>query len=331
MLMLDKHKIPNIIKIAIRFILPLVIVLVGFSSSISSVSSYTLPLNSNYSEISKKATAINANRSPAINSVFTFLESNKPATKQNLQESFEKTTNDFVGKMNGKQYVNQDFLIQSIKFILVDLSLVWNAVFWLLLLLVLYDSFHYSAGKNAFVNKLISTLFKVIRNTAVLALCLFGLVVLLYSILGQNIIFNRLYKSSELSEYFIWVILSLLQSLLSPAFYIVAVLFSMWLILFILRYFRVFENNDVQNVLINKFIHKRGYKEKPQTIRQKIMELRKVQQYNDKYNSNYNNFTKFSTNLPTNKDFAFDYLSIEESNHKSRLATIINVREGDNL
>jgi hypothetical protein len=122
-----------------------------------------------------------------------------------------------------------------------------------------------------------------------------------------------------------------LQALITPVLFIILIIFGFWLVLFVLRYFRIFENNSVQNVLINSFINKRGYSAKPQTIRQKIMELRKVQQYNIKYNSNYNNFTKYNTNLPTNKDFAFDYLSIEESNNKSKLATIINTHEGDNL
>jgi hypothetical protein len=329
--MLDKHKIPNIIKIAIRFVLPLVIVLVGLGTSIGSSSSYVSSLNSSFSEISKKTAAVNGGKASAVNSVFTFLESSKPASKQNLQESFEKTTSYFVDQIQGKKPIVQDFLIQLIKLILVDLNLFWNVTFWLLLGLVIYDSFHYSAGKNAFVNKLISNLFKIIRNTIAFVVADFAFVALAYYLLGQNIIFTRLYKSSELSEYFIWPLMAVLQSLLAPVFYIIVALFALWLVLFILRYFRVFEDNAIQNVLINKFIHKRSYSAKPQTIRQKIMELRKVQQYNSKYNSNYNNFTKFSTSLPTNKDFAFDYLSIEESSYKSKLATIINVHEGDKL
>lgn len=327
--MLNKHKIPIIIKIAIRFILPAVIILVGVSNVIALPSTYNSPLNSAYSEISKKATAINGNKAPVINSVFTFLESAKIASKANLEGSFETSVNGFTDQMDGKIAATTD--IQILKLFFVNLNWLWKIAFWLLLLLIIYDSFYYSAGKNAFVNKLISNLFKIVRNTVFTAIGIFGFFALLYYGLGQNVIFTRLYKSSELSGYLIYPIFGVLQSLFALVVYILVILFGIWLTLFVLRYFRVFENNSMQNILINRFIHKRGYSTKPQTIRQKIMELRKVQQYNSKYNSNYNNFTKYNTSLPTNKDFAFDYLSIEESNNKSKLATIIAHHKGDEI
>jgi hypothetical protein len=327
--MLNKHKIPILIKNAIRFVLPVVIILLGVGSVISSPSTYISPLNSACSEISKKATAINGGKAPIINSIFTFLESTKTASKASLQESFETSINSFTDQMQSKKTASTD--IQIIKLVFVNLNWAYNFLFWLLLLLVIYDSFYYSVGKNAFVNKLISNLFKIVRNTVFTAIGIFGFFALLYYGLGQNVIFTRLYKSSELSGYLIYPIFGVLQSLFALVVYILVILFGIWLTLFVLRYFRVFENNSMQNILINRFIHKRGYSTKPQTIRQKIMELRKVQQYNSKYNSNYNNFTKYNTSLPTNKDFAFDYLSIEESNNKSKLATIIAHHKGDKI
>jgi hypothetical protein len=95
-----------------------------------------------------------------------------------------------------------------------------------------------------------------------------------------------------------------------------------WAVIFVLKYFRVFKNHEVENIFINQYINKREYKSKPKTIRQKIEDIKKIQEYNKTYNSNYNNFTKYSTNLPTNKDFTFDYLEIQEYNNKNRLATL---------
>jgi ABC-type multidrug transport system fused ATPase/permease subunit len=106
------------------------------------------------------------------------------------------------------------------------------------------------------------------------------------------------------------------------SFEIVFITLLIWFVIFILKYFRVFKNHELQNVFINQYINKRGYKSKTKTVRQKIEDIKKIQKYNQTYNSNYNNFTKFSTNLPTNKDFTFDYLEIQEYNKKNRLATL---------
>lgn len=106
------------------------------------------------------------------------------------------------------------------------------------------------------------------------------------------------------------------------AFEIISVTFLIWATIFVLRYFRVFKNHELQNIFINQYINKRGYKSKPKTARQKIEDIKKIQKYNQTFNSNYNNFTKFSTNLPTNQDFTFDYLEIQEYNSKNRLATM---------
>ena len=103
---------------------------------------------------------------------------------------------------------------------------------------------------------------------------------------------------------------------------IIFVTLLIWATFFVLRYFRVFKNHELQNVFINQYINKRGYKSKPKTVRQKIEDIKKIQKYNQTYNSNYNNFTKFSTNLPTNQDFTFDYLEIQEYNSKNRLAPL---------
>jgi hypothetical protein len=100
--------------------------------------------------------------------------------------------------------------------------------------------------------------------------------------------------------------------------------FLIWFTYFILKYFRVFQNHELQNVFINQYILKREYQPQPKTVRQKIKDLQKQREYNKTYNSNYNNFTKYSTNLPTNKDFTFDYLEIQESNNKNRLEVYKN-------
>jgi ABC-type multidrug transport system fused ATPase/permease subunit len=95
-----------------------------------------------------------------------------------------------------------------------------------------------------------------------------------------------------------------------------------WFVYFILRYFRVLKNHELQNVFINQYILKRSYKPKLKTSRQKIEDIKKIQKYNQEYNSNFNNFTKYNTNLSTNNDFTFDYLEIKQYNNKNRLATI---------
>jgi hypothetical protein len=130
-----------------------------------------------------------------------------------------------------------------------------------------------------------------------------------------------------------------IQRLVVPGLLVVAVIFILyfnlqrttevitialliWAIHFMVRYFRVFKNHELQNVFINQHINKRGYKSKPKSVRQKIEDIKKIQKYNKTYNSNYNNFTNYSTNLPTNKDFTFDYLEIQEYNNKNRLAKL---------
>jgi hypothetical protein len=103
---------------------------------------------------------------------------------------------------------------------------------------------------------------------------------------------------------------------------IIFITLLIWFVIFVLKYFRVFKNHELQNVFINQYINKRSYKSKIKTVRQKIEDIKKIQKYNQIYNSNYNNFTKYSTNLPTNKDFTFDYLEIQEYNNKNSLATL---------
>ena len=100
------------------------------------------------------------------------------------------------------------------------------------------------------------------------------------------------------------------------------IILSIWFVYFIISYFRVFKNHELQNVFINQYILKRSYIQKPKTPRQKIEAIKKIQKYNQDYNSNFNNFTKYSTNLSTNKDFNFDYLGIKQFNNKNRLAIL---------
>jgi hypothetical protein len=204
------------------------------------------------------------------------------------------------------------------KFIISNLLEFNVANFRLIAVFILYfsifvfaiDTICFGRKKNPLVNRLISNLRIVCFHSMI------GSFLLIFS----DLIFNNQYYLNDSKNIF-WVGLGNYSTLFEAVFGIITAIFIFWLSLFILRYFRVFSNNNLQNVLINKFIHNRGYKPKVKTVRQKIEDVKKIHAYNKTYNSNFNNFTKYDVNVATNKDFTFDYLEIQEYNNKTKLAS----------
>ena len=68
---------------------------------------------------------------------------------------------------------------------------------------------------------------------------------------------------------------------------IIFVTLLIWATFFVLRYFRVFKNHELQNVFINQYINKRGYKFKPKTVRQKIEDIKKIDRKSTRLNSSH--------------------------------------------
>lgn len=204
-----------------------------------------------------------------------------------------------------------------------DLGLVWWILFFMSLMLFIIDSMCFGEKTNAIIDRLVGNLGKVTLNSTLVTMSLiFADFLISQNLNMQSWFINVNLGNLKTKQNLFWILVEAYQVAFTPIFVMILLCFCAWILCFLLRYFRVFANHKVQNVLINSFIYKRSYKPKSKTIRQKIDNIKKIQEYNKTYNSNYNNFTKYSTNLPTNKDFTFDYLEIQEYNNKNRLASL---------
>ena len=245
--------------------------------------------------------------------------------KNNLQKLTEATVRyilPFLIVLNGlgsSNIIKTSFL----KTFVIDFGWGLKVLFLMGLIILVIDTILFGEKVNSIINRLVSNLGKLIVNAFIAIVILISIDLTLSQIFNlQSFLFTIDSKLLKPKQNVFWFFADSYQSVFAPVLIIISVFMGFWLVSFLLRYFRVFNNHGLQNVLIKSFIDKRGYKPKLKTVRQKIEEVKKIQAYNKEYNSNYNNFTKYDTNLPTNRDFTFDYLEIQGYNSKTGLAAL---------
>jgi hypothetical protein len=322
--MKNKNKFQLITEFITRFVLPVTIIFTGLGIAVTNPNSY---ISSNqtsgfYSQFTSILQAKQLSKT-TLSSVFANSNSKDIATKENVAVHYEIQVLNFIKWLKGEISTSEFLDFEQLKLLVIGMNQLWVIIFYFGLLVLLIDTFVFGKSKNRIINRLIQNIGILIINTTIAATLMIGY--MLYT--GAFGLFNSLLKIrpqfGEVNKLITSEFINLYSGLIFPIFIMIFILFLIWLSLIILRYFRVFSNNPLQNVLINSFIHKRAYTAKPKSIRQKIQDFQKIKEYNQKYNSNSNNFTKYNTSLPTNQDFAFDYLGIKEFENKSKLATII--------
>jgi hypothetical protein len=326
--MLDKYKIHSLINISIKLFLPAILVLAGLGFSIGNLSNYSPSMVDYYAQLSKKISLTDQSNLP-INQVFAIFDSEATISNANLTYSIEKFWTSNINFLNHTESTSSHLFLDIVRISVIDLAFFWRILLILLTLGIFIYTMATSKNTKEILKSLQKIILKIVMYTTGHIFIQFISIYLGYVVLNKYNIFTPLYSNSELANYTIQPILYLILSLYGPVGLILLFFCFINLLIFLTQYFGIFANNEVQNVLINRSILKRSYNSKPKNIRQKIMQIAKVQKFNSEYNSNFNNFTRFSTNLPTNKDFAFDYLGIEESKNKSNLATIIDFHERD--